>query len=688
MSASPCENLSKKSPWFESYRQPVVGNHVISKKIIKTFISPDITEKMASSRPCVDNGFASHMMKTLARYRDSSTFSDVTVVVGTKEFQCHRIILASTSEFFRLALVSRGMKEDLEGKITLKTIDEDAFSNILSYVYSGELDITRENLFKVWQASDLLQITFIIEECEQFFRNTLCLENCLDYFYAAAILDEQSHLYASDFIANNFAHLRHLESFNQLEPNDLKHVISSERLNIAHEDDLIEFLLKWAEDDPRNDTSNVSPAYCADNPIGRYSVKNVDVALGQASVAANLAEQSDLEVKQLDLAHQNSFTRAQQLVDILLEYTRYFLMSRSFLNETFSCHPLIRDDPRCVALVERIDRYHLQSYLHQEWCPPAAMEREQSETANCLVSVCAKVSEIESAIPNIEGLSLVAFNLRAGLWQEDEIPKQCFANWWSSTTQMICHDGKIYFFDSEGNIMLYWVGTKMWKNLGQRRILESSLCIVEDWLYSCSKEESGKAIINRSSFSSILCDYELSSEQVGFLDMDEKSILNITSIADTLAIFCRSQDGIYVIFFDLVHKTSKVVFTELKLPSKDLLVTVRNDKEAFVLEETGYFWRIRRCLRTNDFELVSELMLWDGTGQDQTRLYGAALVNDHLYIVFNKTEGEPELVVGASLEGVFDKVIPLGYPESSQDLCSVLYCSNVIHTLLPYGLKS
>ncbi|GFN88052.1 kelch-like 40 [Plakobranchus ocellatus] len=666
---------------------------------------------MESSRPCIDKGFASHMMKTLARYRDNSAFSDVTVVVGTREFHCHRVILAATSEFFRLALVSRGMKKDLERKITLKAIDEDAFSNILTYVYCGEIDITEQKLFSVWQAAHMLQIKFIIEECQQFFRNTLCFENCLDYFCGVAQLDEQSHLYASDFIADNFVHVRHLESFSRLE---LKLVMSSKKLNIAHEDDLIEFLLKWAEDDPRNDTSNISLADCTNNSVDRYSAKNTPPC--QASIASNLDEQSDLEVKQPGHEPPNCLTRAQQLAD-LLESTRYFLMSRSFLIDSLSNHPFIRADPRCVALVEQISRYILRSYLHQEWCPPAAVHRRQSEKANVLVSVknrlsapiCRQQSKwgkgykkgydvnqhmmrsprryhgAPTEIPDTNALTLFTFDILTEMWSEYEIPEGCFEEWTSGPLQMLYHDEKIYFSDTNGNIMVHYIGTKELRNLGQHRILESSLCIVGDWLYSCCENQNGETIINRIGVHNLhkLSDGELSSQQFRLLGVDEKSIFTITSIANTLAIFCRSRNRIYIIFYDLFHRRSKIILTELRVPSKNHFITMRNDKELFVLEENGLFWRIRRCPRSKDVEIVHELMLWDERWLSQAQLQGAALVNDALYVVLSHNEHEHQPAIKASLEGVFNQVILVFHPKGSQDLYAAPFISNVIHSVLP-----
>ncbi len=52
-------------------------------------------------------------------YLNSGEYSDITVIHYGKEYRCHKMILASKSEFFR-AMFSNSFREATEGKVELK----------------------------------------------------------------------------------------------------------------------------------------------------------------------------------------------------------------------------------------------------------------------------------------------------------------------------------------------------------------------------------------------------------------------------------------------------------------------------------------------------------------------------------------------------------------------------------------
>ncbi|GFO04369.1 kelch-like protein 3 [Plakobranchus ocellatus] len=560
---------------------------------LQPFFSTDLEHeqktKMDNTGHFINECFATDMMKSLSAYKDNHALSDVTVVAGTTEFPCHRIILAANSEFFRLEGDKKEHKLS-EEKVELEKIDGDTFSNILNYIYCGEITFTEDNVWDIWDAARRLKIYFVTEKSKEFFRKTLSLDNCLDYFCQVKHLDKKSYELALDFIQDNFVKLLHLEKFNSLKVDELKCLISGERLNVEHEDDLIEILLKWAENDPCTSPS-----------------------------------------------------RIQYLAD-LIECTRYFLVSKSFLFGRLWCNPLIRSDKKCTTLVEKMIWYNSHSYLHQEWCPPAAVYRVPSKMVNFLFIV------------NAESDKQLGFHCKC--FQNK--PYGIFIKFYCSaaTLQAFCHDEKLYLCDGDGNITFYSFCMDLVQNKHQHEILKSPVCVVGDYLYICGDGESGKAIVSRVRMHSLFSrkDGPLPAQQITVFDFNEKSILKVTSIGNTLLIFCKSQDKVTITLFDLICRTSTVVPTEFNLPSTNRVTTVRTDSEVFVLEESGDFWRIRRCQRGNGFELVHELMLWDQAGQNQVRLCGAVLVNDELNVVFFSKQPRPDSLTNASLAGVFNKV--------------------------------
>ncbi|GFO22721.1 kelch-like 35 [Plakobranchus ocellatus] len=573
----------------------------------------------------IDDGFATDMVKSLATYKNDHSFSDVTVVAGATEFPCHRMVLAAKSEFFRSALIKGDKIEDKlnEGKVELEKIDGDTFSNILNYIYCGEIVFTEDNLWDIWDAARRLKIYFVTEKSKEFFRKTLSLDNCLDYFCQVKHLDEKCHQLALNFIQDNFVNLLHLEKFNSLKLGELKCLISGERLKLPHEDDLIEIVLRWTE----NDLSN-SPS------------------------------------------------RSQHLVD-LIKCTRYFLMSKSFLLERLWCSPLIRSDEKCVALMERISRYLSHSFLHQDWCPPAAVHREGSKMVNVL------------AIVSMYANSQLRLNI---LSVHSKRQKLCFTNWPSvpNLTQTVYQGEKFYFCDVYGNTMLYSLEADMFKVLGTHDILKWPLCTVGDRLYNCQNGGNGMATVSEIFVRSLHSPQAGASscQQIGSFELNKQftRFLNITSIENTLAIFCICQDKVTIIFFDLIRRTSVVVPTEFNLPSTNRVTTVRTDREVFVLEESGSFWRICRCQRGKWFELVHELMLWDQAGQNQVRLCGAVLVNDELNVVFSSGKPKPDGATNANLSGVFSKVNFIDTTSFSNDCIAGSTFPGVIHFVAPATL--
>ncbi|GFO44827.1 kelch-like protein 25 [Plakobranchus ocellatus] len=631
---------------------------------------------MESTEPCPDETIAVDIVKNQAAYRDNSSFSDVTVVMGGIDFQCHRVILAAASPFFKSALMC-GLKEDREGKVTLESVDVDIFSNILTCIYCGEISLTEENLLSVWEAAHMLQINFILRKSEEFFRSILRPDNFFEFFFRVRLISEGSHQFALEFMAENFDYLRQLESFNSLEKKELKCLISSERLEVAHEDDLIESLLKWVENDPGKSNSAGALGHPIDQPEERLLVGNIHAKSGQTNVTRNVNELNERGLQQPDHSDSAGPTRALQLAS-LLECTRYFLMSKCFLLERLSCHPLVRSDARCIALVETIARYHSQFYLHTDWCPPAAMHREKNTEVNVLsYLVVSRVHQLRFGYYFTK--TLFVFRLCTNQWLKFEIPSDISSKL-EKTSQIHYQDDKIYFFGTNGSLVMFWPEVDYWEDLGQDRTLESPLCIRGDWIYSCCERQDGRAVVKKVKFRNLhlLPDAGLSWQQAGLLDLDEQTVLRITSIDNTLVIFCRSQDGISIVSFDSIHGTSNTIPTKLSLQQNDHFITLRKDSAVFVLEQNGYFWRLSRCSRSEDFVLVHESTLWQQ--ENILRVCGALFARDELFVCFLKNEGEPDIPVSGSLEGVFNEIKLLVIPS---DHISETAIVNATHAVIP-----
>ncbi|XP_065653878.1 kelch-like protein 3 isoform X2 [Hydra vulgaris] len=70
---------------------------------------------------------------------------DVTICVGNKSIEAHRAILASSSPYF-YAMFTGEMSESKQNCIVLKEVDAYALELLIDYCYSGEVQVTEENV--------------------------------------------------------------------------------------------------------------------------------------------------------------------------------------------------------------------------------------------------------------------------------------------------------------------------------------------------------------------------------------------------------------------------------------------------------------------------------------------------------------------------------------------------------------
>ena len=137
-----------------------------------------------------------------------------------------------------------------------------------------------------------------------------------------------------------------------LKVDELKSLLNMKKLKVHSEDEVIETVLLWIE--------------------GSQNSKPAEEESSDPNTATSLSAPGSVSVR--DLAG-------------ILENTRYLLISEACLHGALAIHPLIKSDPRCRSIVEKISYYQAHPHLHQSWCPPAAVHRENSGMTNVLL-VC------------------------------------------------------------------------------------------------------------------------------------------------------------------------------------------------------------------------------------------------------------------------------------------------------------
>jgi len=117
----------------------------------------------------------------LKRFVNNSEFSDVTFILEDNSvIHSHKIILSSRSCFFD-CMFNSGMAESRQKEIKLLDIMQTIFCNVLEFLYTGDCDITTDNVEELLIASNRFTVTQLKLKCEYFIQDHLTVHNAAYY---------------------------------------------------------------------------------------------------------------------------------------------------------------------------------------------------------------------------------------------------------------------------------------------------------------------------------------------------------------------------------------------------------------------------------------------------------------------------------------------------------------------------
>ena len=243
------------------------------------------------------------VLKLLNEFRNSNVLCDVTLCVDGRTFYAHKTILASCSPYFK-AMFSTKMKEASEAKpVVLNDIDGQNMEELLKYMYTGEIELTNNNIRPIISAANYLLITSLKDRCVQFLKKMLTPANCLSIENTAEQYDcEWLRSTATTYIKENFLTILRTDEFKDLPVEKLVELLSSDETRVDREEQVFEALMTWVNHDLLN--------------------------------------------------------RRQYFAD-LIEHIRFPLMSPYYLMDHVETEELVRSTPECINLLLEAKNYHM-----------------------------------------------------------------------------------------------------------------------------------------------------------------------------------------------------------------------------------------------------------------------------------------------------------------------------------------
>lgn len=89
-----------------------------------------------------------------------------------------RLVLSAASEYFA-AMFTGSMRESAESEVTLEGVNGDVLQALVSYCYTGAIEIREDNVETLLSTACLMQLHEVVEACSRFLAHQLHPSNCL-----------------------------------------------------------------------------------------------------------------------------------------------------------------------------------------------------------------------------------------------------------------------------------------------------------------------------------------------------------------------------------------------------------------------------------------------------------------------------------------------------------------------------
>ncbi|XP_078602999.1 kelch-like protein 3 [Branchiostoma floridae x Branchiostoma japonicum] len=122
------------------------------------------------------------------------------------------------------------------------------FEEILSYIYSGTLNVSLDKVQPLYQAADLLQLDYVRDTCSSYMVVNVERSTCVDmYKFADAFSADMLRKHCLKCISKHFAKVASSEELFSLSVNQLTEIISHDELDVKEETTVWEAVVRWVQ---------------------------------------------------------------------------------------------------------------------------------------------------------------------------------------------------------------------------------------------------------------------------------------------------------------------------------------------------------------------------------------------------------------------------------------------------------
>ncbi|KAI0228478.1 Kelch-like protein 21 [Lamellibrachia satsuma] len=204
----------------------------------------------------VDKAYQNEFMKGLHQMRQNEQYTDLTLQSGDVHIRCHRIVLEAASDYFK-AMFRCGLEESMSATVPL-TMEPEILTSIVDYMYTGEIELTVDNVESLVKAGDLLQLGCLKARCADFMASQVELHNCIEFYRFALLYRlDQLQKVTKQFVYAEFKTVALIAEFKELSCGELIEFIKDDDVNVEDEDIVFDGVIDWVRYDLDNRKSSL-----------------------------------------------------------------------------------------------------------------------------------------------------------------------------------------------------------------------------------------------------------------------------------------------------------------------------------------------------------------------------------------------------------------------------------------------
>ncbi|XP_071984049.1 kelch repeat and BTB domain-containing protein 12 [Engystomops pustulosus] len=185
------------------------------------------------------------LLEHINRMRESAELIDIVLVAEGQKFPCHRVVLASFSQYFR-AMFTCGLVECNQTEVTLHDINAGSVSIILEYMYTSQLYINNLTVQGVATAAYFMQMDEVFKMCQTYMMDHMDASNCIGIFYfAKQICADDLEERSKKYLYQHFTEVGLHEEILEVHCQQLMDMIVSDDLNVSREESILDLVLRW-----------------------------------------------------------------------------------------------------------------------------------------------------------------------------------------------------------------------------------------------------------------------------------------------------------------------------------------------------------------------------------------------------------------------------------------------------------